>query len=217
MRNGSGGKKVLLVDDHEMVRRGLRLLLETAFDHTVFEASCADEALSIAGMTDLDLVLLDARLPQHDGIWILKRLSAKKPDLPVIMLSTYQTDDYINDALDAGACGYVLKDSSIDQLRDAITTALDGEGLYLHPSVTHIALARERRLRANRLENDLTERELEVLHLVVEGATNQEIADRLFVSEKTVKAHVSSIFRKLMVANRTQAVARALSHRLVSA
>jgi DNA-binding NarL/FixJ family response regulator len=209
-----GGRIILLVDDHDVVRQGLRLLIETRLEYRVVEAASADEALAVVEGEPVDLVLLDARMPEHDGIWALRRLREAHPELPVLVLSTYDTEDYVESALEAGASGYVLKEATTAQLGEAIETALSNKGVYLYPAVAQRVLARSRRGGPGS-EESLSERELEVLRLLSEGATNEEIAGSLFLSEKTVKSHLSSIFRKLEVTNRTQAAARAIRDRMV--
>lgn len=206
--------RVLLVDDHEVVRKGIRLLIETFFEFEVFEAGSAQEAVALATSGTYDLILMDARMPEFDGIWAIRQIRQTDTELPILVLSTYDTEDYVDAALEAGANGYVLKESSTEQLREAVDTALSGRGLYLHPAVAQRVFVRGRRSN-NRNEDTLSARELEVLQLLSEGATNQEIAALLFVSEKTVKAHLSSIFRKMSVTNRTQAAAKAIRERIV--
>ncbi|MGH3442212.1 MAG: response regulator [Nitriliruptorales bacterium] len=204
---------ILLVDDHEVVRKGLRLLLEKVLGYEVVEASSALQALAVVDGRRPDLVLLDARMPEHDGVWALERILELAPNLPVIMLSTYDSADYVDGALEGGAAGYLLKDASSHQLREAVEIALEGRGVYLHPAVAQRALARRRG--ADRLAHPLSERELEVLARIALGDTNEEIAAALVVSEKTVKSHLSSIFRKLGVSNRTEAASKAIRERLV--
>ena len=207
------GKTVLLVDDHSVVREGLRLLLETLLKMNVLEASSGPEALEVLEASRVDVVLLDSRMQEHDGIWTLAKMKASHPDLPVMMLSTYDTEEYVDRSLAAGACGYLLKEASSQQLTEAVETALSGRGVYLHPAVAQRVLARGRGEDKN--GQGLSERELEVLQLLAKGATNDQIAGELFLSEKTVKSHLSSIFRKLRVTNRTQAASKAIRERLV--
>lgn len=214
MGSQSGKRVVLLVDDHAVVREGLRLLLETLLGLEVVQAGSGTEALSIATSRHIDVALLDARMPEHDGVWTLQQIKKVKPDLPVLMLSTYDTEEYVDRALESGAAGYLLKESSSQQLSEAIETALSGRGVYLHPSVAQRVLAR-RQQQTERAANPLSRRELEVLQLLAAGATNDDIARTLFLSEKTVKSHLSSIFRKLAVTNRTQAAAKAIRENMV--
>ena len=214
MGSQSGKRVVLLVDDHAVVREGLRLLLETLLGLEVVQAGSGTEALTIATSRHIDVALLDARMPEHDGVWTLQQIKKVKPDLPVLMLSTYDTEEYVDRALESGAAGYLLKESSSQQLSEAIETALSGRGVYLHPSVAQRVLAR-RQQQTERAANPLSRRELEVLQLLAAGATNDDIARTLFLSEKTVKSHLSSIFRKLAVTNRTQAAAKAIRENMV--
>lgn len=208
---GAQRRTVLLVDDHEVVRAGLRLLLERVLGYDVVEAGSATEAVSLAGGQRPDVVLLDARMPDRDGLWALEQLHELDPELPVLILSTYDSSEYVDGALNGGAAGYVLKHASSAQLGEAIRTALDGGGVYLDPAVAQRALARRRAP----VGHALSDRENEVLALLADGATNDEIAVRLFLSEKTVKTHLSSIFRKLGVTNRTAAASKALRDGLV--
>ena len=214
MRPEGSKRVVLLVDDHAVVREGLRLLLETLLGLQVVQAGSGTEALAIATSRHIDVALLDARMPEHDGVWTLQQIKKVKPDLPVLMLSTYDTEEYVDRALESGASGYLLKESSSQQLSEAIETALSGRGVYLHPSVAQRVLSR-RQQQSERAANPLSRRELEVLQLLAAGATNDDIARTLFLSEKTVKSHLSSIFRKLAVTNRTQAAAKAIRENLV--
>ena len=214
MRPENSKRVVLLVDDHSVVREGLRLLLEALLGLEVVQAGSGSEAVAIATSRHIDVALLDARMPEHDGVWTLQQIKKVKPELPVLMLSTYDTEEYVDRALEAGAAGYLLKESSSQQLSEAIETALSGRGVYLHPSVAQRVLAR-RQQQSERAANPLSRRELEVLQLLAAGATNDDIARTLFLSEKTVKSHLSSIFRKLAVTNRTQAAAKAIRENMV--
>lgn len=203
---GSQPLTLLLVDDHELVRAGVRLLLESCLGHSVIEAASALEALEIVRDEAVDLVFLDAFMPEHDGLWALERIRAERPELPVLILSTFNDPEYVRRALSAGAAGYVLKEAGVQQVADAIKTALDKRGVYLHPIVARRVLDQQR----DDIPDRLTERELDVIRLLVEGATNDDIATHLFVTEKTVKTHLSAIFRKLGVTNRTQAATKAM-------
>ena len=212
--SGAGGAniRVLLVDDHEVVRKGLRLLLETTLGYQVVEASGAVPALAAIDAEVPDVVLLDARMPEYDGIWALQQIRERYGELPVIMLSTYDSSDYVDGALEHGADGYLLKDASSQQLSEAVSTAISRRGLYLHPQVARRLVGRQPRLGGSA---DLSERERAVLSALVAGAGTDEMAAQLHMAPKTVKAHLTSIFRKLGVANRTQAVAKALREGLV--
>ena len=206
---------ILLVDDHNVIRHGLRTLIETALGHRVLEASGTEEGLALLQSATIDLVLVDARMPGDDGITFLRRAKATRPDLPVIVLSTYDTEDYVAGALENGANGYLLKDSTFDQLREAIDIARSGRGTYLSPLVAQRLWSRTQRGHAAG-HLDLSDRELEVLSELMAGNRNIEIAANLFVSVKTVKSHLGSIFRKLEVTNRTEAVSKAIREGLVS-
>jgi DNA-binding NarL/FixJ family response regulator len=203
---------ILLVDDHELMRSGLRMLVESCLGHDVVEASSAEEALERVREQPPDVIFLDVRMPRRDGLWALERLREESPATPVLMLSTYDDGEYIHAALKQGAAGYVLKEASVKQVAEAIATAVEGRGVYLHP-VAAQRLLDDRR--TTLVAERLTERERDVLALLVDGATNEEIASRLFVTEKTVKTHLSSVFRKLGVANRTQAAMKALKEGFV--
>ena len=201
--------RIVLADDHEVVRRGLRLLLEDLFVCDVVDVATAEDAVSYARDSSVHLLLLDVRLGSRDGLWALKEIRGERPDLPVLMVSTFSTTENVQTAIDEGANGYVLKEATTNQLREAVEIALSGRGLYLHPAAAQ-AVAVHRR---NREEGDLfklSERELQILTLLAEGATNDDIGTRLFLSEKTVKSYLSSVFRKLGVNNRTQAALKAL-------
>ncbi len=204
--------RLLLVDDHEVVRNGLRMLLEAALGCHVDEASGALEALARIEAAPPDVVLLDARMPEHDGIWALQQIRGRFEQIPVIILSTYDSADYVDGAIEHGASGYLLKDASSQQLAEAITTATEGRGLYLHPQVARRLVGRRTDARGGLA---LSERESQILQELVTGRSTDEIAATLFMSPATVKSHLTSIFRKLGVANRTQAVSRALRDGIV--
>lgn len=214
-RSRVAGSTILLVDDHDIVRSGLKLLLERTLGHRVIDVGSAEHALVSANEDEPDVVLLDIRMPNRDGLWALEQLRAQHPDLAVLMLSTYHIDEDVDASLAAGARGYVLKEASATQLSEAISTAVAGDGVYLHPRVAERLLARGGRHGGDE-PLGLSDREREVLRGVCDGHTNEEIAGRLFVSEKTVKSHLTSIYRKLGVTNRTQAAAKALREEIVT-
>jgi len=203
------GSRVLLVDDHGVMRAGLAMLLAEVLGIETCEASGAEAARSMLDEHDVDLILLDVRLGSSSGIDLLRALRADGIDTPVVMLSTYDGPEDVEPALDAGAAGYVLKDATPDQLADAMSTALNGTGVYLSPPVAARLLSRRQAVDRS-ITKDLSDREREILVQLTRGATNVEIADTLMISTKTVKTHLSGLFRKLAVSNRTQAAALAI-------
>ncbi len=209
--------RILIVDDHEVVRLGLRALLERHPNFTVIdEAGTAREALQKALMHHPDVVVMDIRLPGRSGIEACQDIIAKLPDTKIIMLTSYAEDELLFDAISAGACGYVLKQIGSNDLIQAIETVGQGEAL-LDPAVTHRVFERVRE--AARQETaaafaDLTEQELRVLDHVAEGRTNREIAENLFLGEGTIRNYVSSILSKLNLTNRAEAAAYAVQHNL---
>jgi two-component system, NarL family, response regulator LiaR len=198
---------VLLVDDHEMVRRGVRAFLETRPDITVVaETGSGEEAVQLASEHAPDVALMDLIMPGMDGVEATRRLTTRSPRTKVVMLTSYHDDEHIFPAIRAGALSYVLKEVGSRELADAVRKAAAGEAV-LHPRVA-ARVVRElhgaRRDEPNAF-HELSERELEVLKLIAEGLNNAEIAARLYVSEKTVKSHVSNILGKLHLGDRTQA------------
>jgi DNA-binding NarL/FixJ family response regulator len=210
--------KILIVDDHALVRRGLHYVVKEGFpDAEVTEAESAAAALEHLQLgTEIDLALVDVRMPDLDGLELLRAMKADRPDMPVIMLSTYDNAPYVKRALADGASGYLLKDATPEDLSQAINVALSGSGNVLSPRVIqnlfeeHEASGREHGTNGRRGEYNLTQREHDILELLAEGRANREIAGRLYLSEKTVKAHLAAIFRKLGVTNRTQAAMMAV-------
>ncbi len=210
--------KILIVDDHALVRRGLHYVVKEGFpDAEVTEAESAAAALEHLQLgTEIDLALVDVRMPDLDGLELLRAMKADRPDMPVIMLSTYDNAPYVKRALADGASGYLLKDATPEDLSQAINVAMSGSGNVLSPRVIqnlfeeHEASGREHGTNGRRGEYNLTQREHDILELLAEGRANREIAGRLYLSEKTVKAHLAAIFRKLGVTNRTQAAMMAV-------
>jgi len=209
--------RILIVDDHEVVRLGLRTLLDRHPNFTVVdEASTAREALQKALLHRPDVVVMDIRLPGRSGINACQDIVAKLPDTKVIMLTSYAEDELLFDAITAGACGYVLKQIGSDDLIRAIEAVGRGEAL-LDPAVTQRVFERVRRAaqkEAAAAFAGLTEQELRVLAQVSEGKTNREIAETLYLGEGTVRNYVSSILSKLNLTNRAEAAAYAVRHNL---
>lgn len=204
--------RLLLVDDHAVVRLGLRFVLEQTCGYDVVECGDARQAVGLALSGQFALVILDVRLGELDGLWVLGQIRVTLPELPVLMISTYASPEYVQGAIDGGANGYLVKEATPRQLEEAVSTALAGRGLYLHPVAAEAIRSRP----ATPVVSGLSDRELEVIKLVARGATNSEIGAALFCSEKTVKSRLTSILRKLGLTNRTQAAAWALREGLVT-
>lgn len=197
--------RVVVVDDQELIRRGMRLLLETTDDvEVVGEAAEGSEALVVIRRTAPDVVLTDARMPGMDGVALVGELAAMKDAPPTIMLTTFDDDELVRAALDAGAAGFLLKDASTEELVTAMRSVVDG-GLVIDPRVARSALRRPTHEPAAEPAPlaVLTRAEREVAALVATGSTNGEIAERLTLAEGTIKNHVSSLLRKLDQPNRT--------------
>jgi NarL family two-component system response regulator LiaR len=205
--------RVLLVDDHTVVRSGLSAFL-LAFDdlELVGEANSGEEAIRLCPQVKPDVVLMDLVMPGMDGAQATRAIRAKCPDIQVIALTSFKETELVEGVMEAGAIGYLLKNLSADELATAIRNAHAGRPT-LAPEAAQALIQSMRQPPKPGL--DLTERELEVLSLLVEGLTNPEIADRLVVSRSTAKFHVSSILSKLGVSNRTEAVSLAVQHKLV--
>jgi DNA-binding NarL/FixJ family response regulator len=207
--------KVLLADDQALFREGLQTLLSLQPDlEVVGEAANGEEALRLAAALMPDVVLMDVQMPALDGVAATRRLRAEQPQVRVILLTTFDDDEYVFEGLRAGALGYLLKDAPSARLVEAIRAAARGES-FLQPSVAAKVVAEFTRLtgpapaRSAPLAEPLSERELEVLRLVAEGASNKDIAARLVLAEGTVKNHVTNILGKLAANGRLQAVNRA--------
>lgn len=206
--------RVVIVDDQTLVRQGIRSLLSVAGIDVIGEAEDGSAAVELIQATDPDVVLLDVRMPRFDGLWTLRRLRERESTVPVLILTTFDDDDVVLDAIQAGARGYILKDVTLDQLTHAVTTLAAG-GTLISPVITERVI---RAVRSGSLLPDrdalpaqpLTDREIEVLRLVAQGYGNRQIADALFLAEGTVKNHLSSILGKLGTRDRTNAVLKAI-------
>jgi DNA-binding NarL/FixJ family response regulator len=197
---------IILVDDHEVVRKGMRAYLDTLPDFRVVgEASSGEEACDLVSELIPNLVLMDLIMPGMDGVETTRRIKKISPRTQVVVLTSYHEDAHIFPALKAGAISYILKDMKMEKLVDTLRRAVQGE-VTLHPRVAARVLQniRGENPEAEPLFTDLTERELEVLKLIASGLTNSQIAEKLVISENTVKGHVSNILSKLHVADRTQ-------------
>ena len=207
--------KILLVDDQPLFREGLRTLLSIHSDFDVVgEAGNGHEAINLVRSTGASVVLMDLQMPILDGVEATRRLHREQPDCRVIVLTTFDDDEMVFDGLRAGAVGYPLKDAPSDKLAEAIRVAARGE-TFLQPSVAAKVVAEFARLtrkpteRSSSLAEPLSERELEVVRLIADGASNREIGEALCLAEGTVKNHVTNILGKLGVRDRTQAAIKA--------
>ena len=211
--------RILLVDDHEVVRLGLKALIGRQPSFEVFaEAGTADEAIEKARVHQPDVVVMDVRLPGKSGIEATREIMKLLPETKVIILTSYADDELLMDAIEAGAAGYVLKQIGSDALLRALESVARGESL-LDPTLMNKVFARLReaaRQERGQAFANLTEQEVKILALVAEGLTNREIADRIYLSEKTVRNYVSAILGKLGLAHRSQAAAYAVEHGLLA-
>jgi two-component system, NarL family, response regulator LiaR len=208
---------VFHADDHALVRGGVRGLLLTEADmDLVGEAGSGSEAVEKVLALQPDVILLDLHMPEKGGVEAISEIKQAIPEAHILVLTSFASDEDVFPAIKAGASGYLLKDSSPQALLKAIRDVYDGQ-LALDPAVAQKVMQELRQPARRPLTDEpLTQREMEILRLVAEGLTNQEIADRLVVSERTVRAHVSNILAKLHLANRTQAALYALREGIAS-
>lgn len=208
---------ILLADDHRMVREGLKQLLETDSEiNVVAEAGDGYECLNLTNKTKPDIVLLDINMPNMDGIQVLNIMKQQEMLCKVIVLTIHNEIEYLVKALEIGCDGFILKDSDFNTLKKAIFSVYSGE-TYIEPSLMPLlnsSLA-ERDVLKEKV-SDLTRREMEVLKMIASGAFNKEIALTLNISERTVKNHVSNIFKKIGVSDRTQAAVFAIKNNIIS-
>ena len=207
--------KLLIADDHEVVRSGLKVLLADTDVEIVAEVGTGEEAVKYAMENDPDVVLLDIRMPKGDGLTALGRIKLEKPDMPVLMLSTFDNPTYIARSVALGASGYLLKGCTREQLLNAIRMAASGESAWTRDELRRVTGALATPRVAADVEVPLTQRESEVLRQLAFGLTNKEIAQALHISYETVKEHVQHILRKIGVSDRTQAAVWAVRKQLV--
>jgi NarL family two-component system response regulator LiaR len=219
--------RVLIVDDHAMVRQGLRTFLDLHADSTEFpievvgEAVNGLEAVELARQTQPNIILLDLLMPEMDGIQAIPKIMACSPHTHILILTSFGEDDKVIPAVQAGAQGYLLKDIPPDELVHAVREAYLGK-VQLHPEVAKklMAAVAAQEMTVGRcvtaFQDSLTAREQEVLEQIAEGLSNREIAEKMFISEKTVKTHVSNILGKLHLEDRTQAAIYAWKHRFAT-
>lgn len=208
--------KIMIADDHSMIREGLKNLLELDGDiQVIAEAVDGEDCLDKLQVVKPDVLLLDINMPKKNGLEVLKSLKSKKSKLKVLVLTVHNEIEYLMKAVDIGVNGYVLKDSESAELKKAIFTVTEGES-YIQPSLIPALNAKmmETNKDAEKIKS-LTKRELDVLKLLAVGMYNKEVGKRLEISERTVKNHVSNIFKKLGVTDRTQAAVFAIRNNLV--
>ncbi|HEY9059664.1 MAG TPA: response regulator transcription factor [Pseudobacteroides sp.] len=210
--------RVLIADDHHMVRQGIKQILELENDiEVVSQASNGEEAVKLAREFKPDVILMDINMPGMNGLQAIEELKKDEGVYKVVVLTIHQDREYLFKTIQLGAEGYVLKDAEASVLIEAIRTVSEGNS-YIQPNMTSELVREFTRIsthsRSKEEENVLTSREIEVIGLIAEGLINKEIAKKLYISEKTVKNHVSNIFKKLNVSDRTQAAIYAFKHNI---
>ncbi|MCM3117941.1 response regulator transcription factor [Neobacillus sp. MER 74] len=210
--------RILIADDHHVVRRGLVFFLRTQKGLEIIgEAANGKEAVQQAQLLKPDIILMDLVMPEMDGIQATKIIKEKQPEIKIMMLTSFSDQDQVIPALEAGASGFQLKDIQPDELVTSIKKIISGEN-QLHPKATSHLLANlsNKSKQEKNLLEELTKRELDVLKEIAKGKSNKEIAAALFITEKTVKTHVSNLLAKLELADRTQAALYAVKNQLVN-
>ena len=205
--------RLMLADDHRMLREGLRRSLSDEGFDVIGEASDGDEAVRLADSLRPDVILMDVTMPDVDGVEATRRIHQQHPEIRVVMLTMHADQSVIAEALRAGASGYLVKDCSTDEIADAVRMAANDEAT-LSPELANAMLDEVRRIDPDPAGDDadrvVTKREVEVLQLIADGCSTPEVAERLFISQKTVKNHLASIYHKLDARDRTQAVLQAV-------
>ncbi|MDR6226451.1 response regulator transcription factor [Desmospora profundinema] len=210
--------QVLLVDDHAVLRDGLSNIISLEQDmEVVGQANSGAKALEMVDELDPQVILMDINMPGMSGVEAIRRIRAKNQKVAVLVLTMFDRDEYLYESIRAGATGYLLKDAPSSDVIEAIRSAAKGESI-LHPVMARKLLdniSGEKKADRGSGDDSLTPRELDVLQLMVKGLSNKEIAEQLFISDKTVKIHVSNILKKLRVKSRSQAIIYAIQHELV--
>ncbi len=217
--------KILIADDHALLRQGIKNVLELESDLVVIgEAADGEETVSKAAELAPDILLLDINMPKRNGLEVTRSLRESNPDIKVIVLTIHDDESYVVEVVKAGAAGYLLKDVEPGMLVNAIRAVYNGDS-FIYPTLAKKLFGEINRQEIKKQEmakalercreERLTYREIEVLQLICRGMSNQGIAQKLFLSEKTVKNHLTNIFRKISVTDRTQAVLYALKHKIV--
>jgi len=207
----------MLADDHRMLREGLRRSMIDQGFNVVGEASDGQEAIRLAEELRPDVILMDVTMPEVDGVEATRQIRAILPEIKIVMLTMHADSEVLTSAIRAGASGYLVKDCSTDEIAEAVTMAFSGE-TALSPQLASSMLDEVRRLDERAQEEDrvVTAREEEVLQLIADGCSTPEVAEKLYISQKTVKNHLASIYQKLDARDRTQAVLQAVRMGIVS-
>jgi DNA-binding NarL/FixJ family response regulator len=209
--------KIIICDDQAIVRDGLEMMLKLEKDiEVVGIAGDGASAVEMAGQKKPDMILMDLKMPVMNGVEATRQIRTKNPEIKVLVLTTYADDEWVFDAIQAGASGYLLKDTPRDEVIMAIRGTISGK-TYIDPSIAGKVLRQassHQTQPATNITNQLTDREIEVLRLIARGFSNKDISERLFLSEGTIRNHVSSILAKLGVSDRTQAAVIAIQHGL---
>ncbi|MCG0274868.1 MAG: response regulator transcription factor [Thermosediminibacteraceae bacterium] len=211
--------KVIVADDHALVREGIVKIISLEPDiEVVGEAADGEQAVELAMNLDVDIVLMDINMPKINGIEATKLIKTRKPQVNVIALTIHEQEDYLFEMIKSGVSGYVLKDVRPDELIVTIRRVAEGQA-FMPPSLIHKVFEEFKRLSKEKDGSfnafDLTEREIEILQHLARGLSNRDIAEKLFISEKTVKNHLTNIFQKMGVTDRTQALLLAIKHDIV--
>lgn len=210
-------KRILIVDDHFVVREGLKLIFETEEDYEVVgEAEDGEKALILVDEVKPDVILMDLSMPKMSGLEVIKKLNERNNLIPIIILTTYNEDNLIKEGLSLGAKGYLLKDTTREELIRTVESAARGE-ILLQPEVSNSLFNSQKKVNkiTTSFNNEITERELVILQAIARGCKSKEIAFDMGISERTVKAHLTNIYSKLKVESRSEAVAVAIEQGII--